>query len=88
MYNVEEIRYLSLENGMNDRMIADLLGCARTTITRIRKRAEIPICDKNNREDKTYVCVKCNKVVHIKRCETKRLFCPECLQSVGKDSNY
>lgn len=88
MYNVDEIRYLSQERGMNDRMIADILNCNRSTVTRVRKKHNIPICNVNNREDKTYICSKCGKTVYIKRCEQKRLFCNECLQSVRNDGNY
>ena len=82
MYNVEEVRYLCEEEGLNDRMIAERLHCARTTITRIRKRNNIQLCNKDNRRDKSYTCIKCGKKVFIKRIEQKRLMCPDCLQSI------
>lgn len=81
MYNYREIEYLALQEGMNDRMIADKLHCDRTTVTRIRRRYNIPKCNVNNRRDKSYICVGCNKKVFIKRCEPKRLLCDECLHS-------
>ena len=81
MYNVDEIRYLCEEEGLNDRMIAQKIGCNRTTVTRIRKRNNIGLCNKDNRRDKTYVCVFCGKTAHIKRSEQKRLMCEECLKN-------
>ena len=81
MYNPKEIKRLALEEGMNDRMIAEELNCDRTTVTRIRKRNNIPKCNVNNRRDKSYICIECGKKVFIKRTENKRLLCNECLHS-------
>ena len=78
MYNVEHIRRLSQEEGLNDRQVGEIIGCSRTTITRIRLRNKIPTCQSRNRKDKTYVCVNCNRVVTIRRRERRQAYCPEC----------
>lgn len=87
MYDYKKIETLALEEGLNDRMIAEKLGCDRVTVTRIRKRYNIPKCNINNRKDKSYVCAKCNKKVFIKRCEPRKLLCEECLQYIKNNSN-
>lgn len=83
MYDINEIHRLSQEEGLNDRQIAEKLGCSRVTVTRARLRNSIPTCDKNNRQDKTYVCVNCNETIYIKRRERRKAFCEKCLKELG-----
>lgn len=85
MYNIDKIRELSQNEGLNDREIAELLHCDRTTVTRTRKRENIPICNKNNRKDKKYICSKCKKIIYIRRCEPIKLLCPECEKHIQID---
>lgn len=82
MYNVEEVRRLSQEEGLNDRQIAEKLGCSRVTISRIRYRNNIPLCDKCNRQDKEFVCVNCGNKVYIRRKERRKAFCKKCLSEL------
>lgn len=79
MYDVEEIIRLSKEEGLNDREIADILKCNRVSVTRIRNRNNIPKCDKNNRKDKSYICINCGETVYIRRKETLKGFCNNCI---------
>ena len=78
IYDVKKIIYLSQEEGLNDRQIAEKMGCARETVTRIRRDCNIPVCNKDNRQDKTYVCVRCKKTVTVRRKERRRAFCSDC----------
>lgn len=82
MYNVDDIIRLSQEEGLNDRQIAEKLGCSRVTITRIRKRNEIPTCEKCNRQDKSFICVNCGRTIYIKRKERRQAFCEKCLNEL------
>lgn len=86
MYNIEQIRIMSQEEGLNDRQIAEALGCSRVTITRIRTRNNIPVCDKCNRRDKTYKCLSCGDTVYIKRKDRRQAFCEKCLVKQSEDS--
>lgn len=78
IYDVKKIIHLSQEEGLNDRQIAEKIGCARETVTRIRRDCNIPTCKKENRRDKTYVCTRCKKTVTIRRKERRKAFCSEC----------
>lgn len=78
MYNVNEIIRLSQEEGLNDRQISEITGCSRVTVTRIRKRNNIPICDKDNRKDKTYKCLNCGDTIYIRRKDLRKAFCDKC----------
>ena len=79
MYDVNLVYKLSQEEGLNDREISEVIGCSRVTITRIRKRECIPICNRNNKKDKKYVCASCGKEVYIRRCEARSYLCPDCI---------
>lgn len=83
MYNIEEVRRLSQEEGLNDRQIAERLGCSRVTVTRIRKRHDIPTCEKCNRRDKVYTCLSCGEKIYIMRKERRRAFCEKCTSELG-----
>lgn len=83
MYNIEEVIRLSQEEGLNDRQIADKLECSRVTVTRIRKRNNIPTCEKCNRKDKTYICVRCGETVAVRRKDRRKAFCEKCLAELG-----
>lgn len=78
IYNVEKVRKLSQEEGLNDRQIAEKLMCERATITRLRKRHNIPTCNLSNRLDKTYVCANCKKTITIRRKDKCKVLCKEC----------
>lgn len=84
MYDIETVRVMSQEEGLNDRQIADKLGCSRVTITRIRTRNNIPRCEIYNRKDKHFVCLGCGDKVYIKRKDRRQAFCEKCL---GEDCN-
>lgn len=75
---VEQITKLSQEEGLNDSEIGEQLGYARGSIQRIRRTYNIPIANKENRKDKTCKCMKCNNFFLIRRCESDKIFCPEC----------
>lgn len=78
VYNASQVRELSQEFGLNDRQIAEVLGCERVTITKLRKRHNIPVCNIMNRKDKTYICVMCGRTVAIRRRDRRKALCPEC----------
>lgn len=86
MYDVETVRIMSQEEGLNDRQIADKLGCSRVTITRIRTRNEIPRCEIYNRKDKKFICLGCNTTVYIKRKDRRQAFCEKCIAENGNIS--
>ena len=75
---VEQITKLSQEEGLNDSEIGEQLGYARGSIQRIRRTYNIPTANKENRKDKTCKCMKCNNFFLIRRCESDKIFCPEC----------
>ena len=83
MYDINEIKILSQEEGMNDRQIAEKLGCSRVTVTRIRTRNNIPTCDKRNRKDKTYKCVNCGETIYIRRKDRRQAFCKKCTEKLS-----
>lgn len=78
VYNASQVRELSQEFGLNDRQISEILGCERATITKLRKRHSIPVCNLKNRMDKTYVCAKCGETITIRRRERRMAFCSKC----------
>lgn len=78
MYDIEVIRRMSQDEGLNDRQIADKIGCSRVTITRIRSRNNIPRCEIYNRKDKTFVCLGCGCNAYIKRRDRRQAFCEKC----------
>lgn len=82
IYNPDTVRYMSQELGLNDRQISEKLNCQRATITKLRKRYDIPTCNINNRKDKTYICATCNKKVFIKRKERRKAVCDECAKKI------
>lgn len=77
---IKEITRLSQEEGLNDREIADLLGCSRATVNRVRVSTEIPKANLENKKDKTYVCAKCGETVSIRRKERRKLHCDKCAE--------
>lgn len=78
---VNEVERLSQEEGLNDREIADKIGCSRATVNRIRVKYEIPTANLSNRRDKTYICSKCGTEVVIRRRDRRKLYCKECSDS-------
>lgn len=84
MYSIDKIISLSQEEGLNDRQIAEHLGCSRVTVTRIRKRNSIPLCEKINRKDKSYKCLNCGDTIYIRRRENRQAFCKKCLVELEK----
>jgi hypothetical protein len=77
---VKEITRLSQDEGFNDREIADMLGCSRATVNRVRVSTEIPKANLNNKKDKTYVCSSCGVTVSIRRNERRKLYCDTCMR--------
>lgn len=75
---VEQITRLSQQEGLSDSEIGEQLGYARGSIQRIRRTHNIPVANKNNRKDKPCKCMKCDKMFDIRRCESDKIFCPEC----------
>ena len=75
---IKEITRLSQEEGLNDREIADLLGCSRATVNRVRVKTEIPKANLVNKKDKTFVCSGCGATVSIRRKERRTLLCEAC----------
>lgn len=86
-YDWIEVRRLSQDEGYNDREISEILGCERATITRLRQRNGIPKCNRLNRRDKSYTCVKCGTVVYIRRKERRSAFCKDCRNEYAIDKN-
>lgn len=78
MYDVSEVIRLSSEEGLNDREIAKILNCNRVSVTRIRNRNNIPKCNKNNRKDKSYICINCGEKVYVRRIDPLKGFCENC----------
>lgn len=84
MYSIEEVRRLSQEEGLNDREIGETLGgIPRVTITRIRERNNIPRCNKDNKMDKSYVCLNCKSTIYIRRKDRRQAFCPVCQKLIN-----
>lgn len=77
---VNEIKRLSQEEGLNDKEIANILGCSRITVYRARESNNIPKANLKNKKDKTYTCALCGKTVYIRRHEKRQLYCKECFQ--------
>jgi len=79
---VEEIRRLSQDEGLIDKEISTILGIHRVTVTRIRKKHEIPVARLKNRKDKIIHCTKCGQTFIIRRKERRRA-CDSCLSVVS-----
>lgn len=77
--NVETIKAF-LSDGLNDREIAEKMGCNRVSISRVRARHNLKKRDINLKKDKTYVCLGCARTVSIRRVESPSLFCEDCMQ--------
>lgn len=80
-----DVRTLSQQEGLFDYEIAEKLQCSRVTVTRIRKRHDIPRPDLAQRKDKEQVCKKCGTVSYIRRCEHVRKYCSTCQQQRALD---
>lgn len=78
VYNASQVRELSQEFGLNDRQISEILSCERVTITKLRKRHGIPVCNLRNRMDKTYVCAMCGETISIRRKDRRKACCEKC----------
>lgn len=76
--DVDEIRRLSQEEGYIDSEIADVLGCHRVTVTRLRHKHNIPRPNLLNRKDKKQTCKKCGREELIRRRERVRKYCFPC----------
>lgn len=83
MYDVNLIKSLSQNEGLNDREIGEKLNVSRVTITRIRKRESIPRCNKNNKMDKTYICLNCGNKITIRRKDRRQAFCEPCKKLIN-----
>lgn len=77
-YVVNEIRRLATEEGLNDGEIADIIGCHRVSVNRIRTKNGIPKADYSMRKDKKTVCPQCLNTYFIRRNEKPGVACPEC----------
>jgi len=75
---VDEIRRLTLEEGLRDDEIAAIIGCCRATVNRERIRNGIPTANLQNRKDKICICHKCGGKVYIRRKERKVTICESC----------
>lgn len=69
-----------VDNGLTDQEIAVLLNCNRVSVTRSRKNNNIKKRKIENKRDKSFVCVKCNTRIYIKRKEAAKMFCDSCLK--------
>ena len=86
-YDWKEVMRLSQDEGYNDREISEILRCERATITRLRQRNGIPKCNRLNRKDKTYTCVKCGETIYIRRKDRRRLLCEDCSEEYKMNKN-
>lgn len=77
-YVVNEIRRLAVEEGLNDKEIAEIIGCHRVSVNRIRSKHGIPKADYSIRKDKKIICPQCRKEYFIRRNEKPGVACPEC----------
>lgn len=80
---VNEIRRLSQEEGLNDIEVGSRLGYARGSVQRIRRQNGIPKNDVSKRKDKPCMCMKCEKIFHIRRCESDKIVCLECEEQLN-----
>lgn len=81
----KEIERLSQEEGLNDREIAEALGCSRSTVARSRKANDIPTACLHNKRDKKYVCGSCGQDVYIRRKDRRKFYCDECELKTDED---
>lgn len=79
---IDSIKELSQEFGMTDTQIAEMIGCSRATVNRVRNKNNIPIRNVNNKMDKKYVCNECGSEVLIRRNEQKRFMCGDCMDKL------
>lgn len=82
---VELVKYLASEEGLNDRLISEIIGCNRVTVTRIRNKHNISTCKLENRKDKTFTCVICKKKESVRRNESRKLICDECNKKIKNE---
>ena len=75
---INEVRRLSQSEGLFDDEIAEILSFSRATVNRARHSHEIPRVNLDNRMDKHYVCIKCQREVWVRRKDHLRRICPEC----------
>lgn len=78
---VAEIRTLSQDEGMSDKEIGLIMGIHRVTVTRVRKKYDIPKAILDNRKDKLVHCTKCRKPFIIRRREKDIrgvYYCDDC----------
>lgn len=80
--DIETIKELSQEYALTDEQIAKRLKCSRATVNRARKKHQIPIRNIQNKSDKAYICVVCKSKIFIKRCESRKLVCDNCLAEI------
>lgn len=72
-----------VSDGLTDREIAEKLNCNRVSVTRVRNKNNIKKRSVDDIRDKYYVCVNCKKKVFIKRKDTPKLMCDDCLISTN-----
>lgn len=81
----EKVYYLSQYEGLTDNEIAKKLDCSKSTVTRTKKKFNIPIRNLSNRKDKTFVCVYCRDICYVRRNEEVRLMCDSCREQQYKN---
>lgn len=90
---LDEFRIRDLVNqGYNDRQIAEIMGCNRVSVTRVRGTIGLSRVTKYDKRDKVYVCVSCNKEITIKRSEPAQIMCSDCRENIqnifNKESTF
>lgn len=85
---VTEIKTLSQDEGMTDKEIAKIIGVNRVTISRIRKKYNIPKAILDNRKDKLVHCTKCRKPFIIRRREknSRGIYYCDCCKTVQNNT--
>lgn len=83
---VKEVIRLSQEEGYSDEEIAEEIGYTRAHVCRIRLAYDIPKRVLENRKDKRFVCPLCNKVTHIRRKESGRVCCDDCVNELEQEA--
>lgn len=71
-----------VDKGLTDNEISILMNCNRVSVTRARKNNNIKKRDIGNVMDKTYVCIGCYKTIYIKRNDSAKMFCDNCLKKM------
>ena len=85
---VQLVKKLSQEEGLNDRQISERIGCSRVTVSRIRIKHKIKVCNKANRKDKVYYCANCKAAVYIRRRDRRQLLCDKCKEVYTKEHSF